>query len=209
MPLTFQQSSVSSASRTMETLWQHSGPPAQTNIWLPTPFPYFHPEILEERVEELSLFSLEQHNSSPQCPEGSHQSDGGRLSTVVHGRKKKHNGCELKHEHFRYNIRRNFLPMRTARKRYILPSNMVESSSLEVFEPWPHKTLSSLVWPQSWPPVSGRLQQQRPELSSVWVILWPCENLTGLVEKTTSLSLTFHLLCCQEGPPLLLRISIL
>lgn len=55
-----------------------------------------------------------------------------------------------------------------------LPREVVPSPSLEVFKTQLDQALSNLVWLQTWPALSRRLDMDLLRLPPVWVILWPC-----------------------------------
>ena len=55
-------------------------------------------------------------------------------------------GHKLRHRKFRLNMRRNFFPLRVTEPWNRLPREVVESPSLEIFQPHLDKVLCSLLW---------------------------------------------------------------
>jgi len=53
---------------------------------------------------------------------------------VVPGDRTRGNGHDLKHRKFRLNMRKNFFPLRVTEPWPRLPSEVVESPSLEIFK---------------------------------------------------------------------------
>lgn len=46
-----------------------------------------------------------------------------------------------------------------------MPRCVVQSLSLEVFQPWPGEAMSSLVWPQNWPSCEQGVWPETPDVS--------------------------------------------
>lgn len=65
---------------------------------------------------------------------GGFQEDGAKLFTGRYGRRRTGNEHKLKQEKFRLNIRKIFLPVRTVNYQNRLPSEAVQSPSLEDFK---------------------------------------------------------------------------
>jgi len=56
------------------------------------------------------------------------------------------NGHKLKQRKFQLNMRKNFFPLRVTESWHRLPGEVVESPSLEIFQPCLEKVLCSLLW---------------------------------------------------------------
>jgi len=94
----------------------------------------------EERLRELCLFSLKKRRlrgdpiNAYKYLKGGCQEDGARHFSVVPSNKTRNNGHNLKHSKFRLNMRKNFFHLWVTEHWNMLPREVVESPSLEIYK---------------------------------------------------------------------------
>ncbi|KFU84010.1 hypothetical protein M959_09492, partial [Chaetura pelagica] len=105
----------------------------------------------EDRLRQLGLFSLEKRRlqgdliAAFQYLKGAYKKAGEGLFTRESSDKTKYNYFKLKEGRFRLDIRRKFFTMRVVRCLNMLPREVVEAHSLEVFKARSDEVLCNLV----------------------------------------------------------------
>ena len=103
------------------------------------------PPLLESRLREFGLLSLETHYSGLPVLKGGYRKDGEGLFNRECRDRTRGNGFKLKEGRFRLDIRKKLFPVRVVRHWNSLPREAVAAPSLSVFKARLDGALSNLV----------------------------------------------------------------
>ena len=108
--------------------------PRDVHLWCPS-------DVIDTAVHQFRI----QCEVEQLCLWGGDREDGARSFTVVHDGETLDDGCELKQEGYRMDVKRNFLSTIRVQPWYRLPTEVVPSLSSEVFKFPLDQALGNLV----------------------------------------------------------------